>query len=249
MKLPSEHMGTLSESPSNDNRPGAQMELVAALAHELRSPLNAVLGLSEALLSTGAPFDPERTARYLGLIQSAGRKHLAQLDDLIDIARHDSGRLVLEAQPFDLGRLLTRSFEAAKAESSGKSLYCLVQSFPKPVLLVGDERLLGRALRHLIGRAFKASPASGRLQVGTLSSPESLTIVITDSGEQTGTDGFDALMRPRSGESPLQLGGTELGLTFAERAVRQHGGRITAKGNSAGGTTIAVSFPSSRIAP
>jgi signal transduction histidine kinase len=237
-------------APPSDSAPlsaGKQSEFVAALGHELRSPLNAVIGLSDALLAAGGPFDTERTARYLGMIQSSGRKHLAQLNDLIDIARSDCGRLKLDEQPFDLTRLCASSFESAKSDATGKSLFSILQNFTQPVVFVGDERLLGRALRHLLTRAFKVSPASGRVQLGTMRTELGATIAVSDSGESIGPGGFASLIQLPAGADPMQLGATELGLAFADCAVRLHGGTITAAATSSGGTTLVVNLPASRL--
>lgn len=229
------------------NPPGDPNEFVAALGHELRSPLNAVIGLSEALLEGGAPFDPERTARYLSLIQSSGRKHLAQLNDVIDIARHDCGRLKLDPQPFDLRQLCTSTFESARAENPGKSLFTKIQNFSRPLLLLGDERLLRRALHHLIARALKISPASSGVQLGTLRTENSAAIAISDSGEPLGGRTFESLFQPAGGEDLLQFGAVELGLALADRVIRLHEGHVTINPSTSGGSTLIVHFPARRL--
>ncbi len=219
----------------------SQGELVLSLSHELRSPLNAVIGLSEALLENEGALDPVRTNRYLGLIHASGRRLLSQLNDLFDVMRFDSGRLAHDPQRIDLGKLCLSVADALKPEIKGKKLSTNLPA--TPALIDADERLLRRALHHVLARAAKVTPVGGEIELTITISATETVIAVRDAGDSAADTLESLLGQSSSGKDISQYTGIELGVILADRVARQHRGRLSVRTNAPTGSTVQLQLP------
>ncbi|HEY0947681.1 MAG TPA: ATP-binding protein [Opitutaceae bacterium] len=224
-------------------------EFFATMSHELRTPLNSVIGLSESLLESGAPFDPERTRRYLAIIFSSGRQLLAHINDLLDLARLDAGRMTLAAEPFDARSICSAALESAQRDLRAKRLTVALQLPPRPVMVTADERRLQQALHHLVGNAIKFSHEAGRIAL-TLEQLESgaVRIAVSDTGIGIPPDKLERLFEPAyqvDATLARRFGGTGLGLTLVDRIVRLHHGGVAVRSAPGEGSTFTIELPAS----
>jgi PAS domain S-box-containing protein len=225
----------------------AKSEFLSTMSHELRTPLNAVIGLSESLLEVGPPFDADRTRRYLGLIQQSGRQLLAQINDILDLARIEAGRVKVNATQFDARTLCATALEAVQRECAVKQLDARIESPAGPVPVVADERLLRQLMQNLAGNAVKFTAPRGSIVLSVDRRPDGgLALAVSDTGIGIAPEKIGLLFKPFSQlDSSLsrQFGGTGLGLVLVDRIARLHGGTVTVQSELHKGSTFTVELP------
>lgn len=233
----------------NANR--SKSEFLATMSHELRTPLNAVIGLSESLLETASPFEPDRTRRYVGIIHASGRQLLGQINDILDLARIEGGRLKVNAEPFDLRALCSAALDAAQRDIRAKNLTAQLLLPPESLVVNADERLLRQVLQNLLSNAVKFTPARGAVILTLAYAADgSVQMSVRDTGIGIPPDKFGQLFRPFSQiDSSLgrHFGGTGLGLALVERIARLHGATVSVESAPAQGSTFTLSLPASCV--
>jgi PAS domain S-box-containing protein len=230
----------------------AKSEFLSTMSHELRTPLNAVIGLSESLLEIGPPFDPDRTRRYLGLIQQSGRQLLAQINDILDLARIEAGRVQVHGTRFDVRSLCHAVLEAVQRDCAAKGLTVHVDAPGDPVAIWADERLLRQVMQNLVSNAVKFTGPRGRVTLSVeRRASGGLGLSVSDTGIGIAPAKIGLLFKPFSQlDSSLsrQFGGTGLGLVLVERIVRLHGGTVTVQSEPGKGSTFTVELPAAVFA-
>jgi CheY-like chemotaxis protein/nitrogen-specific signal transduction histidine kinase len=209
------------------------MELaLASLAHEVRTPLNGILALSELLAASGLP---ERERSWAVAVKSAA-EHLAQLTTaVVDGVKADKHKLVLKREPFHLRRLVDAVAAALRARAETKGLGAAVSvADDLPATVVGDPMRLRAALENLIDNAVKFTE-SGQvaLDVSARAAPRGgirLLFAVEDSGIGLSPAEIRRLLRPFAQASPSvarRFGGAGLGLVFVRRIAKAMGGNLT----------------------
>ncbi len=224
----------------------AKSEFLATMSHELRTPLNAVIGLSESMIEALPKVDPERARRYLGIIHQSGRQLLAQINDVIDLARIDAGKIEIALEPADLVRIATDTTEGCRkeAEAKGIELSCLPAT--GPLVVLADERLLRQVFRNLIGNAIKFTEAGGRVAVVPQITAGRIRVEVRDTGIGIPADKLNQLFKPFTQiDSSLarRHNGTGLGLALVDRIVRLNRGVVFVESVVGRGSTFTVEFP------
>ncbi|MGZ8274404.1 MAG: hybrid sensor histidine kinase/response regulator [Burkholderiaceae bacterium] len=221
----------------------ARDEFLAMLSHELRNPLAAISNAAEVMLMPGrAPPFPDRAAE----IVSRQARHLGRLiEDLLDVARATSGKMVLVPERLDLAELVQRSLAVFRA--GGRLSQHQVTENLACTWVEADPVRLSQVVDNLLVNAIKFTPPGGRIDVQTTSDDDNAVLHVRDSGIGMTPDllprVFDLFTQgPRSLDR--SQGGLGIGLTLAHRIVLAHGGRIEAA--SAGpskGCTFCVRLP------
>ena len=221
----------------------AKSEFLAHVSHEIRTPMNGILGMVElALRDDPAPRHRER----LTVIQDSARSLLAVINDLLDVAKIEAGKLELTPVPFDLRAELRRTIEVLRprAEQQGLGLRLEVAA-AAPALLVGDPDRLRQVLVNLIGNAIKFTEhgeVAVEVAAADLGERVRLRFVVRDTGIGIPPDRLAAIFAPFEQADPSttrRFGGTGLGLTIASRLVRLMGGAITVDSAVGVGSTFA----------
>lgn len=225
----------------------AKSEFLSTMSHELRTPLNAVIGLSESLIEPGAVFDPERVRRYLTIIHSSGQQLLAQINDILDLARIEAGRIQVNPEVFDARTLVVGALETAQRSSRAKQIRLEARSPAEPLLIKADERLLRQVLQNLVSNAVKFTPEGGCVSVRLEHDDRRrVTFVVSDTGIGIPPEKLACLFKPFSQvDSSLgrRFGGTGLGLALVERIARLHGGRVAVQSTPGEGSCFTVELP------
>ena len=205
----------------------ARDEFLAMLSHELRNPLSAIANAAQVMLMPERePTFPERAAE---IIRRQAR-HLGRLiEDLLDVARATSGKIVLVRERLDLAELVQRSLAAFRG--SGRLAQHEVTENLVPVWVEADPVRLSQVIDNLLVNAIKFTPPGGRIEVQTARHDDDAVLHVRDSGI-----GIAAELLPRVfdlfTQGPRSLdraqGGLGIGLTLAHRLVLAHGGRIEA---------------------
>ena len=231
----------------------AKSEFLANMSHELRTPLNAILGFSEMIYATARGANPSESAEYAKLVHESGNHLLALVNDILDLARIESGRIVLRETDMDLARLInaTTRLMAGRAASAGLTLITDVAgNIP---LLLADERALRQILINLLSNAVKFTPAGGEIVTfARLLGSRDVVFGVRDTG--IGIDPGDLLRVFQSfgqGRHDVAIAekGTGLGLTIVKGLTEAHGGRVELDSQVGEGTSVTIVLPAARVLP
>lgn len=228
----------------------AKSALLANVSHEMRTPLNALLGVAELLAA--APLQPLQR-RQVGLLQQAGQTLATLIDELLDLSRVEAGMLQLQPAPCALRPLLQQLVELLQARAAQKGLQLeldIADDVAEAVLV--DAGRLRQALTNLIGNAIKFTeqgrvalrvtprPASGD------GAPDLLDFEVSDTGIGIAASKLEAIFEPfvqASDGSSRQYGGTGLGLAICRAMARQMGGDIRVSSQPGQGSRFTLSLP------
>jgi signal transduction histidine kinase len=221
-------------------------EFVALISHDLRTPLTSITGYVELALDeeTEPPLDEERRG-YLEVVSRGSERLLRLVDDLLFVARLQTGRLVLATTALDLGEVARQALAEARPRAEQKHLE-LAFTGDESVPILADRGRIFQLMDNLISNAVKFTPEGGRIEVRTEREPEGAVLEVSDTGIGLLPDEleriFDRFFRSsRSVDS--QIPGTGLGLFIVRAIAEAHGGRISASLRDAGGTTFRVELP------
>jgi len=214
----------------------------ANISHELRTPLNSILGLARILAD---PADGElgsERVRQVELISNSTTGLLALVNDLLDVAKAESGRLSVDPAQVNLPALLSALRGLTRPLIEGKPVSLVVDIAAAPVTILTDELALTAILRNLLSNAIKYTD-SGEVRLAVREAGRRLEISVTDSGT-----GIPASLQERVFEEFYQVpgprrGGTGLGLPYARRLARLIGGELTLTSEPGEGTTVVLSLP------
>ncbi|KQV53407.1 hypothetical protein ASC95_11755 [Pelomonas sp. Root1217] len=211
-----------------DARSRAKTDLLAHVSHEMRTPMNAVLGFSDIL--SRSPLKPDQ-AHYVEVLGHAGRQVFALINDLLDNARIESGRLELASHPFNLVDLVELQLELLRerAQSQGLWLRMFARAEAKGWVL-GDSQRVAQILTNLVGNAIKFTKTGGVTVELTRSTRGQVLISVQDTGIGIAPDGLERIFQPFAQADATiaqEFGGTGLGLAITRRLARLMGGDVS----------------------
>src|SRR4051812_2033884 len=219
-------------------------EFVSIVSHDLRTPLNAMLGWT-ALLQKGT-LPPSITARALQSIHDNATRQAKLIDDLLDFSRLTGGRIALERDKIDLRDLLRNVIESMVPATAAKRIELQFSAAPDATIL-GDIRRLEQVFFNLIGNAVKFTDEGGRIDVSIQCENGSVEVRVADSG--IGIDPkflpfvFDRFRQADSTTTRVH-GEVGLGLSIARQLVEAHQGTIAVESDGAHqGSTFIVRLP------
>ena len=221
---------------------------LANMSHELRTPLNTILGFSEIISQEcfGAVGNP-RYKDYAGDIHSSGAHLLSLINDLLDIAKIEAGRMEIAPHPLEAARVFEVALKlvGAKAREKGQNLTITVEPSAPP--LHADERALKQILINLVSNAVKFTPEGGRIEVvAGLARDGGFQIMVKDNGPGIPRDKLDKIFTPFSqvdNRYDRQAGGTGLGLALVRGLAELHGGRAWLESEYGKGCSVFVNLP------
>jgi len=226
----------------------AKSQFLATMSHELRIPLNTILGFSEIIRDElMGPEALPRYAEYAGDIHDGGVHLLNLINDILDIAKIEAGKLEIERVPLPLPALLQSAARLVSVRALEARLTLTVQCPDALPPLLADERGIKQILFNLLSNAIKFTPAGGWITLGADVDAEGATrLTVTDTGIGIPPDQLERVIRPfeqvdnRYGRS---AGGTGLGLALVKALTELHGGRLAIASTVGEGTTVTVTLP------
>jgi len=230
----------------------AKSEFLANMSHELRTPLNAILGFSELMVLGLAP-SPEKIEEYAQNINGAAQHLLALINDILDLARIEAGKLELATKDVDASAVLTTCVVIVTERANQGGVTVSVAEPMSPLFVWADERKLKQIVLNLISNAVKFTPAGGNVMVRwrRLESGWS-RLSVADTGIGIDKDDLERIFQPFiqvDGRLNRKYEGVGLGLPLTRRLVEMHGGTLKIESELGRGTTVTVDLPPQNHCP
>ena len=226
----------------------AKQAFFRSMSHDMRTPLNAILGSSE--LARRHLEDSKRTAEYLDRIDSSGRYLLGLINDILEMARMEHGQVQLEHRQFDLRICVEECLSAFRIQAEREHKNLREEFQAERTALLGDDFRIQQVLNNLISNAFKFTPEQGTisLSVQQLDSGDyaKYKFVISDTGIGMSPEFLERIYEPYARElrfSDRQASGTGLGMSITKNLVVQMGGEIQVESAPGAGSTFTVILP------
>ena len=223
----------------------AKSVFLASMSHELRTPLNAILGFSNMMRRD--PHLPDALRQNLDIINRSGEHLLTLINNVLDMAKIEAGRVQLENAPFDLGAMVRDVTDMMDMRAQDKGLQLLLdQTSLFPRYIIGDEARLRQVLINLVGNAIKFTEQGGvTVRLGTRNNKIAhLLIEVEDSGPGIAAEDQQRLFEPfiqLNGQGENK--GTGLGLTITRQFVQMMGGHISLESTLGEGSMFRVDLP------
>ena len=229
----------------------AKSDFLASMSHELRTPLNAIIGFSELMVTDGDPGSEMLTVprEWVDHIRNGGAHLVSLINDVLDLAKVEAGRLELVKVPVDLGHAISESVGGLRPLAERKHQVIDVQVDASRIEV--DAGRLRQILYNLLSNAIKYTGAGGRIRVEAASSDHEVAISIIDSGVGIGEEDQAHVFEEfrQVGDPSTRLAGTGLGLALTRRLVEAHGGRIELQSELGTGSTFTVFLPVGQPVP
>ena len=221
-----------------------RQDFVANVSHEFKTPLTAIQGFAETLLS-GALEDPDHNRRFLEIIRDHAARLAALTNDLLKLARIEAGKLEVDLGPVNLLEVIERCAEVTFVKASQKQIAFETDVPPGLHAVRGDASLLRDVLQNLLDNAVQYTPAGGRIKVIATAAEREVIVTVEDTGigipvvDQERI--FERFYRVDAGRS-RKAGGTGLGLSIAKHIVEVHGGHLRVESEVGHGSRFSFSL-------
>ncbi|MEI6559379.1 MAG: ATP-binding protein [Rhodospirillaceae bacterium] len=231
----------------------AKSRFLAHMSHELRAPLNTVLGFSELLSSGECGVLTEAQLQDVGYIHEASTHLLHLINDVLDLSKVEAGKLDLQLETVDLSALAARviALQVGLARAHGVTIESR-HAADLPLLMI-DERLTRQMLFNLLSNALKFTPKGGVITVTTLRRPDGgVTLTVADTGIGIPLARQDRILEPfgqAHEDMMISHVGTGLGLPIVKSLIELHGGRLTLVSREGEGTSFSLHFPAAASLP
>ena len=220
-------------------------EFLAVLSHELRSPLNPILGWSK-LLQTGK-LDAAKTAQALATIERNAKLQTELIEDLLDVSKILQGKLSLNIRAVDLALTVESAIETVNLAAVAKSIDIRTVLDPQIGQILGDSGRLQQIVWNLVSNAVKFTSAGGRVEVRLTRVGNHAQITVADTGIGIAREFLPYVFdyfRQKDGATTRKFGGLGLGLAIVRHLVELHGGTVGAESQGEGlGATFTVRLP------
>lgn len=226
-----------------------QREFVSNVSHELKTPITSVRVTAEALLN-GAKNDEQLVGRFLNNIVAESDRLSALIEDLLDIARRDSGIARVQQSDADVAAMLNHAAASVRPQAEINDVELVIEA-PEGLMFRCDELQIEQMIRNLVDNAVKYTPPGGRVEVRAFRNGGGLVISVADTGigipQGEAHRIFDRFYRVDKARS-RRLGGTGLGLSIVKDIVESHGGEIAVESRLGEGSVFTVTLPARPLA-
>ncbi|HEV8483029.1 MAG TPA: response regulator [Blastocatellia bacterium] len=223
----------------------AKDEFLAVVSHELRAPLNAMLGWARILRSTR--IDEATTAHAIEIIERSARTQSKLIEDLLDTARIVSGKLRLDIQPVDLTAVIEDAVEVLHPAAQAKGIPIQMTLDGGREVITGDPDRLQQIVWNILSNAIKFTPHGGTVEVRLQRADPHVRVTVSDNGKGIGVEYLPYIFdrfRQVDSSSTRRHGGLGLGLSLVRHLVELHGGTVYAESPGEGqGATFTVNLP------
>jgi nitrogen-specific signal transduction histidine kinase len=231
------------------NAAASKARFLANMSHELRTPLNAIIGFADFLLTADA-ISPAKARDYLGSIKEGGERLATLLENILEIAKIEGGKIEIHPEPLELGSVLAATLQLLRGKAEENGVRIDFEGTEGWVVLA-DESAFRRALVHIVANAVKFTAKGGHVSIVTrLDEERGLTIRVTDTGIGMKAEDIPRLMQPftqASEDLARVYEGGGLGLPIAKALVELHDGTLDVCSKEGVGTSVTITLPFHRI--
>jgi signal transduction histidine kinase len=224
----------------------AKSEFLSNMSHELRTPLNAIIGFGQLLSTAEARLLPaDRSKEFVNHIVEAGRHLLTLINDILNLAQIEAGKLSVSVEAVALADVLTECHAMTQATAAQRSIRLLFPD-PGPLRVHADRTRLKQVLLNLLSNAVKYNREMGSVVIGCeRSGEESVRISVQDTGIGMRPDQLQSLFQPfnRLGQEAGVQEGTGIGLVLTKRLVELMGGKLAVSSTPGVGTVFSIDLP------
>ncbi|MDQ1591420.1 MAG: hypothetical protein QOG71_2047 [Pyrinomonadaceae bacterium] len=226
-------------------------EFLATLSHELRTPLTAILGWTH--LIRGGNLDDAMMTRALETIERNARAQSQLIDDLLDVSRIITGKLMLDLRPVELASIIEATIDTVRPVAEAKSIRVRPALRTSHCVVSGDPARLQQVVWNLFSNAVKFTPEGGSVEVGLTCDERRVELEVRDTGQGISQDFLPYIFdrfRQADGTTTRKHGGLGLGLAIVRHLVELHHGTISAHSDGDGkGAIFTLSLPLASAAP
>ena len=214
--------------------------MIAAVAHDLRTPLFALRGYLEGL-EKGIADTPEKQVKYLQVCREKSAQLDRLVEDLFTFTKIELLETEIKENTVDLSIVLQKSIESVSPLANQKQVSIILNQFSEGCVVIGEAHLLERAMNNLMDNAVRHTPCRGGIFVECYKNGNNVTFTIKDTGEGFSSNElqrvFEPLYRGETSRNRL-TGGVGLGMTISKRIITQHSGDLVAGNHSDGGAIL-----------
>ncbi|HTI87944.1 MAG TPA: PAS-domain containing protein [Alphaproteobacteria bacterium] len=232
----------------------AKTDFLANISHELRTPLNAIIGFSEVMRAQlFGPIGNNRYQEYLGDIHESGSHLLSLINDILDVAKAESGKMELNEEVVDVRESIDASVRLIHERAEQDDVEIAVHVATGLPQLWADQRKVRQVLLNLLSNSIKFTPAGGAITVTAgLDAEGAMMVTVVDTGIGIAPQDIAKALAP-FGQVDSSLArkhtGTGLGLPLCRALVEAHGGTFRLESEVGRGTTVTITFPPERLRP
>jgi protein-histidine pros-kinase len=228
----------------------AKDRFLTSMSHELRTPLNAILGFSQVLANDALPSTEEQKRSFVHNIVTAGKHLLALIDEILDLAKIESGNMSLSLEPVQLAPLLADVAAMVEEQATQRSIRML---YPKaaPVTVQADHTRLKQIVLNLLSNAIKYNRKGGAVVLNITPAAQRVRISVQDTGAGLDPEQLEALFQPfnRLGQEAGAEEGTGIGLVVTKRLVELMGGTLGVSSKVGVGSVFWIELPTLQQEP
>jgi signal transduction histidine kinase/ActR/RegA family two-component response regulator len=222
-----------------------KQEFLAVVSHELRTPLAPMMMWVKALRAGG--ISDSLRARAVEALDTCLKVEAAMIDDLVDVARGQHGKLRIERRPIDMQSVVGAAIEALAPSAAAKQIAVTLEVDATPAWVTGDPTRLQQVIGNLLSNAIKFTREAGHVDLTLRTLGANVVLTVRDDGEgihPTLLDGIFEPFRQHDNTAPRRHGGLGLGLTIVRQLVNQHEGKVEAASAGPGrGACFTVTLP------
>lgn len=229
----------------------AKSEFLSRMSHELRSPLTAIIGFSEIMHEQAfGPLGQQRYVEYAGDILASARLLLSLINDILDLAKIEAGRLEIDNEIVDLEAQIEAALRMMRPQAKNRNLSLTTEAATLPAIR-GDGRAIRQILNNLLSNSMKFTPEGGAISILGGTRPDGgVWLAVRDTGIGIPADALERVMHPFAqveGREHVNTHGTGLGLAIVKALTELHGGSVTLDSVLGAGTTVTVTLPPDRV--
>jgi len=217
---------------------------LASVSYELRTPLNVIIGFAEVLVNEYFGELNERQREYSHDILNSSQQLLALINDILDLASIEAGRLELEPSTFDVKLMLENVQMLSRERAQRRKLQLRVDCPGSIDTIVADEKRIKQAMFNLVSNSLKYTDPGGEIVLGAVRGPNELELFVADNGVGIHEDDreivFESFQRGRRNNAEHSAG---LGLSLVKRFTEMHEGRVAIESEMGQGTKISMFLP------
>lgn len=225
----------------------AKSDFLAAMSHEIRTPLNAIVGFSELLETSAGEQLTHRQRQFIADIRSAAEHLVALVNDVLDLAKLEVGRVEVVSEPLALFPLIRGVCSVTMAIAEPKNINLQIDVQSAGLGTVGDERRIKQVLYNLLSNAIEYSPADTQVWVTAQQEGDLVRVSVRDQGPGIALEYreqiFEEFERLPHGEQPSGARGTGLGLSLSQQLIEAMGGQLTVESEVGEGSTFSFTLP------